>query len=188
MTECPSNGPGTCAAQTTAAQERIREIIQGRELPYRDPDPLVAAGGWSCPSDLFYDAVADAAALNLNEYAWAAFPEVTTTRGGFDFTDRRTDAEKAATDRMAKIVARLVGNIAEAQVIDLDTACLEALREGWDVHVHRRTYQPTNAHPGSVRFFGIELAPRTTGLSIPTIYEHADDWRWETLEDDGWPQ
>lgn len=122
------------------------------------------------------------------------FPNVSVQRGGTRFPTPgtpewdRSQAEHHLRDANQALIHRWVGDIIQAQQAVLDAACWEALRDTYDVHVHRRSYVSREAQPHGLRFIGIELAPRTSGRTFPTIYEHSDDRRWENLEDDGWPQ
>lgn len=139
-----------------------------------DDPALTASGGFCAPSLWLYDVISSEPSRRI------VFPEVGTARGGFDFTDRRTDAERAAADALQALIHRYVGDIAKAQDAVLDAACWLALAEGYDLHVQR--------HHGT-RFIGIELAPRTTGRTFPTVHEYTlDSWRWDDLDDDEWPE
>lgn len=134
-------------------------------------DAVISPAGWCVPEGVAYSP-RDAGPS-------AEFPTVTVQRGGSpDWFPapgtpewHRQQQERERTEILQRYVSRMVGDILRAQHAVLDAACLEALRDSYDVHVHRHPYKPT-------RFIGIELAPRETERIFPTVHEHTREDRW----------
>lgn len=142
------------------------------------PPALVSAGGWCAPSDAVYDATL----LNTNEVTVIGFPDITTPRGAITWHDP-TPAERAATEAMRARNTRAAEHAAALRAAAIDTACVTALREGWDVHVYepREPYQTisrwTTHDLTRLTHVGIEYTP--AAHPIPTIHHHQPydpDW------------
>lgn len=153
-----------------------------REVGILPPGPsgLVAAGGWCAPSGVLFDALGGDA---LARPEALTLPAMQALRGGIDFTDRRTPAERAAADAWVAHVNRVADRHSRARRAAIDAACAVALAEGWDVHVYEppTPYDLRRADERGLlylRSVGIEFTPAEH--PIPTIHHHPtpEDWRY----------
>lgn len=106
-------------------------------------------------------------------------PEFSAARGGLGLSwTPPTEAEIAAQEAMEALIAQYVGNVMRAQHDALDRVCLDALRDGHDVAVHR--------HWNATRFIGLGTVERRSGRAFPTIYETTspDTWPWDIDDED----
>jgi hypothetical protein len=127
---------------------------------------FTAAGGWCAPSEALYDVGTDYKTL---------FPEVSVQRGGIVYRDL-TPAEAAAQSAWRAHVTRISDQLADARSAAIDSACVIALAEGWDVHVYEPpslTYDVRHATEYDLirlRCIGIEFTPAER--PVPTIHHH----------------
>jgi hypothetical protein len=145
-------------------------------------DALIASGGW-------YGPVFDEN-LIVTHFPRIELPEMSATRGGIDFTDHRSDAERAADEAMQSHIARLVQRMRDREYALIEHACLVAQINGWDLHIYRAPYRWSvgrYAHESmsALRsaYIGIGYAEAKHG--IPTLHEH-EDHDVSELDDDEW--
>lgn len=146
---------------------------------------VIGAGGYCAPSTRIYELAGDA----LPSPERLTLPTMQALRGGIDFTDRRTPAEKAASDAWAAHVNRVADRLSQARRRAIDAACVVALAEGWDVHVYAPPSPSDLRRAGErdltyLRCVGIEF--RSAEHPVPTIVHHECPDGWEYLDDDEW--
>lgn len=147
-------------------------------------EALLAAGGWCAPCA---EAIQDAANLRVDVSLADLLPPISASRGGFDFTDRRTDAEKLAHDAMQARVRRIVDAMWAREQAVIERAAVEAMLYGWDVHLYRQPYRWTSTrdYESAIRSAYVGIGFEPAKHPIPTIVEHLDhDVAW--TDDDEW--
>lgn len=147
---------------------------------------VVAAGGYCVPSEMVYDLISTEPGRHLPRLT---LPVMSAERGGFDFTDRRTDAERAASDAMHSHVNRLVAALMKRERDVINAALVEASEHGWDVNVYRQPWHYTQrgVDPYSAlrsAYIGISFTPAE--YAMPVLREHLDH-DWSDLDDDEMP-
>lgn len=153
-----------------------------------DPDDLTTAAGWCAPSPILYG-LTD---WPLPNPGAITLPQITALRGSIDFTDRRTPAERAATDALHAHINRIADTLSRRRRDAIDAACLTALAHHWDVHVYEPpqplhfTTDTTTDTLTALAYVGIRFTP--AHHPIPTIHHHTDeplDWTdWD--DHPGW--
>jgi hypothetical protein len=154
---------------------------------------LTAAGGWCAPSSVL------AAMAELSDLAGPpderfALPKVTVNKGGITFPRppgvgdpgwEAYEAARRAHEALNALVWRLIGDLHDAQDRDIDLALRDALRDGYEVHIHPAPWgvdiRPEPMGPtlrGPYRFIGIELTEKTrrhTAVHWHTASDHTYD-------------
>lgn len=115
------------------------------------------------------------------------FPRVSADRGGIRFRMDWTPEEIAAAEASRAFIARTVSALAQRRNAVVDAACVEALANGWDVHVYEPPTPLDIRHASGrdllyLRHVGIAFTLRQR--PIPTVHYHQrpDEWEWEDDE------
>lgn len=139
-------------------------------------DSLTTAGGWCAPSETIYDVTGPSYYPTM-----ADFPKVSVNRGGIEFP-KWTPDQIAAAETNRLLVARLTKKLAQRRADAVDAACIEAMANNFDVHVHEHyeldwvTTTIDNTYTVAA-YVGIEFTPAKH--PVPTIHYHRreyDDW------------
>jgi hypothetical protein len=126
-------------------------------------EDLCTTGGWCAPIKMF-DTVG---------FPRVEPPTMSVRRGGIDF------GASLHTEHLA-LIREAVDMLLKRQHLTVEIACIEALSNGWDVHVYR-----AGTSKALYSYIGIEFTPSLH--SIPTVHEHrASRWDDADVWDEEW--
>jgi hypothetical protein len=131
--------------------------------------------GWCAPGDHY--------ALTEDTLSRITMPEVTAKRGGLDYNAEQSPAEKARHEQARRIIDEMVERFAAVRRHAINTACVTAMVNDWDVHIYeppRMSYTVTEADFIYMRAVGVGFTPAEH--PVPTIVFHQPPDFWDEGE------